>query len=67
MRLDGIAATRIFYGRDGKVDAQPCILAYSKPMTAQQAIERILLGRTVFVTAEDAPAVLAAVRGGTHA
>jgi len=67
MSFDGILATRIYYGRDGKVGAQPCILAYSKPMTAQQAIERVLSGRMAFVTVEDTQAVLDAVKGGTHA
>lgn len=67
MSIDGVLATRIYYGRNGKIGAQPCILAYSKPMTAQQAIERLLTGRMAFVTIEDTPAVLDAVKGGTHA
>lgn len=67
MNLDGILATRIYYGRDGKIGAQPCVLAYSKPMPAPQAIERLRAGRMAFVTIEDTPAVLAAVKDGGDA
>lgn len=59
-----IPATRISQVRGGRWVAVDVLMQYGSPIPLDLALQRVAIGRTVFVQPGDAAAVLAAVRGG---
>lgn len=59
--MTGIQAMRIGRERNGTLYATHCIMQYSKPDRAEEAIAKLRQRQTAFVRVEDAQAVLAAV------
>jgi len=56
-------ATRITQVRGGRWVAVDVLMQYGSPIPLDLALQRVAIGRTVFVTREDAASVLEAVRG----
>ena len=56
-----IPAARITRRRDGQIFAADCLLRYSRPVTAEKAIERVQAGKVAFVRREDVRRVLDAL------
>ena len=54
-------ATRIFRDRAGAIRTLDILLVYSPIPQLDAAIEKARLGKTVFVSREDVPAILAAL------
>jgi len=56
-------AMRISQVKGGTWVAVPVVMQYGAPVPLALALRRVAIGRTVFVTREDAASVLEAVRG----
>ncbi len=57
-------ATRISQGRNGQWYRHDVLMQYGRPVPLDLALQRVQMGRTMFVQPGDAAAVLDAVRGG---
>ena len=57
----GIAAARITRLRNGQIYAAHCLLRYSRPVRADEAIDLVKAGKVVFVRRSDAHKVLDAL------
>ena len=56
-------ATRIARGRNGQWYGLEVLMQYGAPISADLAVKRVAIGRTVFVRVEDAEAVRRGVDG----
>jgi len=57
--MQWVEAARIGRRRDGKLYCEEVFMQYGKPLSAQEAIERLAHGRMAFVNRADAKAVFA--------
>ena len=57
----GVAAARIARQRNGQIVAVHCLLRYSKPVSAERAVELVNAGKVAFVRRLDAHGVLDAL------
>ncbi len=57
----GIAAARITKLRNGQIYAAHCLLRYTRPIRADEAVDLVKAGRVVFVRRADAHRVLDAL------
>ena len=57
----GIAAARITRQRNGQIVAAHCLLRYTKPVSAEKAVEMVNSGKVAFVRRPDAHTVLDAL------
>ena len=58
-----IPATRICQARGGRWVAVDVLMQYGSPIPLDLALQRVAIGRTVFVRREDAAAVMGAANG----
>ena len=58
-----IPATRIAQARGGRWVAVDVLMQYGSPIPLDLALQRVAIGRTVFVRREDAKTVLASLAG----
>lgn len=58
----GIAAARITKLRNGQIIAAHCLLRYTKPTKADEAVDLVKAGKVVFVRRSDAHKVLDALK-----